>query len=82
MIFAAVARAQTPPAFANFRCVCQPGSPLQQPTPSLFGAPSVGFWRGSVYALTDVDAELKAKSACVAEQRTTPSLCDSCRCSR
>lgn len=82
VVLAAAVKAQTPLAFGNFKCVCQPGSPLQMPTVSPLGAPSVGLWRGTVFALSDIDARMKAKNACNAESRTTASLCDTCQCFR
>jgi hypothetical protein len=75
-----VATAQTPlPAFAYFTCVCQPGSPALVPTPNLL-APTASSWHGNVYALSDADAQFKAKNACASESRGTLSICDSCRC--
>ena len=79
---AAIVRAQTPPAFGNFTCACQPGSPLQIPTPNVLAPGAATYWRGMVYALSAADAQLKARNACTAENRTTPSLCDACQCFR
>jgi hypothetical protein len=74
---------QTPaPAFGYFRCTCQPGAAILQPTPSLFGAPTVSSWHGTVYALSDTDARLKAKNACVSENQGSENICDTCGCFR
>ncbi|MBI4515609.1 MAG: hypothetical protein HY699_07315 [Deltaproteobacteria bacterium] len=74
------AMAQTPPpAFSYFKCLCQAGSAALAPTPSLLG-PSVSSWRGTAYALSDTDAQIKAKNACLAESHGGWSICDSCRC--
>jgi hypothetical protein len=78
LVGVAVAQAP-PPGFGYFKCVCQPGSPALVPTPSLLG-PSVSSWRGTVYALSDGDAQFKAKNACVSENHGSLSICDSCRC--
>ncbi|HUI28042.1 MAG TPA: hypothetical protein VL403_18320 [Candidatus Kryptonia bacterium] len=69
------------PGFGYFRCLCQPGLPSQAPTPSFF-APTISSWSGTVYALTDLDARMKAKNACIAENRGSTLICDSCLCQK
>ncbi|HVN83770.1 MAG TPA: hypothetical protein VMW17_02890 [Candidatus Binatia bacterium] len=77
----AQAQPASPPSFGYFTCVCQVGNPLQNPTPSIL-APTITSWRGTVYALSDTDARMKAKSACVAENHGSTPICDSCFCKK
>ncbi|MBI1815098.1 MAG: hypothetical protein HYR72_08980 [Deltaproteobacteria bacterium] len=79
----AVAQTAAPVQFGYFKCSCGPTSPALSPTPNFLGQAAVTLsWSGTIYALSDVDARLKAKNACVAENRGSSLLCDGCRCSK
>ena len=83
LLAATVGLAQVTPApgFGYFRCGCQPGLPSQVPTPNLF-APTITSWSGTVYAFNDMDARMKAKNACISENRGSTLICDSCLCQK
>ena len=81
MVVGAEGWAQTPaPGFGFFRCSCGPSNQFRVPTPSALSNVAVTSWSGSVYALSDPDARLKARNACYAETRSNAVICDTCLC--
>lgn len=79
------ARAQAgaqPQTFAFFRCQCTTtvGAPL--PNQLSFAPPPARQWLGSVYAISDLEAASKARTACSSERRGSLFDCVACRCSR